>query len=653
MNRAFLESYNRELAILYERTREFAEEYPGIAERLGGLTQEKLDPGLAGLLEGAAFMAARVQLKLDAEFSTFTEAMLEQLLPNYLAPTPAAMLVQAMPDFSEPDLVKGTTYPAGAYLDATYVEREERFTCRFRLSAPLTLWPLVIDKASYLTSPASLQGLGLDVRPETSAGLRLRFYRRTDNEARDPDAPLKPGEKPALVEDITCDKLPVHLVGGRADMVSLYEQVLANRVRITLRYLDRRGDPVFLPCPPDMIEQVGFDPSERMFPEDDRLFDGFAILREYFILPQKFIGFRLTGLRKLLERVPAPAFDLLIELNNAVPRLGAVVSAENFRLYTTPAVNLFEEQCSRILPAENRSEYLVRPDVSPAANYEVHRLVEVNAHYEGVKQKVRVHRLYDLPEKDIRPKDALYYTFRRRPRRLTEQERRFGFGGSYVGEEIFLSLYEPGGLDEDRRANRLSAVAMCSNRHLTEQLPIGQSEVDFRLVDDITVALACISGPTPPRPSVMQLNRNDARTGPHGEVMWRLINALSLNHLGLRDRAPDDPAGGLREVLSLFADGSDSITERQLRGMTSVSSRPITRSLRRPDGYHAARGIEVSLKFDERAFEGSGIALLGAVLDRFFADYTTINSFTETVLVSETRGEVLRFPPRSGTGPLL
>ena len=59
------------------------------------------------------------------------------------------------------------------------------------------------------------------------------------------------------------------------------------------------------------------------------------------------------------------------------------------------------------------------------------------------------------------------------------------------------------------------------------------------------------------------------------------------------------------------------------------------------------------LQFDERAFEGGGIALLGAVLDRFFADYTTINSFTETVLVSEQRGEVMRFPPRSGTGPLL
>ena len=61
----------------------------------------------------------------------------------------------------------------------------------------------------------------------------------------------------------------------------------------------------------------------------------------------------------------------------------------------------------------------------------------------------------------------------------------------------------------------------------------------------------------------------------------------------------------------------------------------------------------MTLTFDEAAFEGTGIALIGAVLDRFLADYTHINSFTETVIRSERRGEVMRWPPRSGTGPLL
>src|SRR5690606_21324200 len=52
MNREFLDYYNRELKFLYERSKEFAEEFPGVAERLGGLIEDKMDPGLAGLLEG-------------------------------------------------------------------------------------------------------------------------------------------------------------------------------------------------------------------------------------------------------------------------------------------------------------------------------------------------------------------------------------------------------------------------------------------------------------------------------------------------------------------------------------------------------------------------------------------------------------------------
>ncbi|MBM7068825.1 type VI secretion system baseplate subunit TssF [Actibacterium sp. 188UL27-1] len=653
MKKEFLEAYNQELALLYERSREFAEEYPGIAERLGGLTEDKLDPGLAGLLEGSAFLAARVQLKLQSEFSTFTRALLDQLLPNYLAPTPAAMIVQATPDYSEKDLAKGEKFPAGAYLDATYVEREQRVSARFRLSAPLTLWPFDIDRAAYLPSPGPIQSLGIEVSPETSAGLRLRLFRRTTNEAADPEAKPKKGEKPLQVNEVRCDELPIHLTGNTADMIMLYEQLFSNTNRVTLRYLDRRGDPVFLRCPPDFIQQIGFDQPESLYPEDDRVFQGFSLLRDFYTLPQKFLGFRLTGLQALLKQIPSPMFDVIIEFDTAQPKLAPLITPDNIRLYAAPAINLFEERCSRVRPDPKFNEFIVVPDSSPAVNYELHRIIDVKAHYPGVRKKVQVHPLYSLPDGEVRPQDALYFTTRHRPRRLTEKERRFGFGGSYVGTETYMSLFEPAGLDDEERVQRLQVVALCSNRHLVTQLPIGQSEVDFRLTDDVTVALRCISGPTAPRESIAEMERADPRLGHHGEVLWRLVNLLSFNHLGLKDRHPTDPAGGLREILSLFSDQSDSVTERQLRGINGIASRPITRSLRRDDGFHAARGTEVKLTFDERAFEGSGIMLLGAVLDRFFADYTHINSFTETVLISEQRGEVMRFPPRSGTGPLL
>src|SRR3954468_12004242 len=94
MNREFLDLYNTELQLLNEQARQFAEEYPGVAERLGGILEDRVDPLVGVLLEGAAFLAARVQLKLKHEFPEFTENLLEQLVPHYLAPTPSMMLVK-------------------------------------------------------------------------------------------------------------------------------------------------------------------------------------------------------------------------------------------------------------------------------------------------------------------------------------------------------------------------------------------------------------------------------------------------------------------------------------------------------------------------------------------------------------------------------
>src|ERR1700750_1933806 len=101
MNREFLDLYNTELQLLNEHARQFADEYPGIAERLGGILDDRIDPLIGGLLEGAAFLAARVQLKLKHEFPEFTSNLLDQLVPHYQAPTPSMVLVKVSPTFAD------------------------------------------------------------------------------------------------------------------------------------------------------------------------------------------------------------------------------------------------------------------------------------------------------------------------------------------------------------------------------------------------------------------------------------------------------------------------------------------------------------------------------------------------------------------------
>ncbi len=137
-------------------------------------------------------------------------------------------------------------------------------------------------------------------------------------------------------------------------------------------------------------------------------------------------------------------------------------------------------------------------------------------------------------------------------------------------------------------------------------------------------------------------------TASTGEIAWRLINMLSLNHLGLVDRGPEEGAVALRETLMLFADLSDGATERRIRGVRSLRARPIVRRIRTAQGAAAARGLELTVLIDDKAFEGSGAFLMGAALDRFFAEYVAINHFTQTVVRTTERGEIMRWPPRLG-----
>src|SRR3954471_12485795 len=179
MDREFLDLYNRELQLLYEQAGEFAEEYPGIAERLGALVAERTDPMITGLLEGAAFLAARVQLKLKHELPEFTSNLLEQLVPNYLAPTPSAMLVAAGSPYADPALRDGKKIARGAYFDATYRERERSLACRFRLCRDIVLWPFDVTGAEYFSTAGTLQALGIPIGSDVIAGLRLSLTHRS------------------------------------------------------------------------------------------------------------------------------------------------------------------------------------------------------------------------------------------------------------------------------------------------------------------------------------------------------------------------------------------------------------------------------------------------------------------------------------------
>jgi type VI secretion system protein ImpG len=649
MNREFLDLYNVELQLLNERARQFAEEYPGIAERLGGLLDDRMDPLIGGLLEGAAFLAARVQLKLKHEFPEFTENLLEQLVPHYLAPTPSMMIVKANPVFGDPALREGRAIPRGSYLDASFRQLDRQIACRYRLCDDITIWPFELVGAEYYSSPAPMQALGVSVGNEVLAGLRITLTHRSTARPEDEPSEAEAQKKPELmIAACKTSQLPLYFAGAEADSVALYEQLFAHCRGIYFRYLDHFGDPVVSKAGSECLQQVGFDADDALFPVDHRVFEGFDLLREYFAFPRKFLGCRLTGIDALLSRIQARTVDIVFAFDELNTRLAAAVRPQTFSLYAAPAINLFEKTADRIHLKPSQHEYHVVPDRSHYLDYEPHRVLEVYAHYSGGRDKVPVRSLYATSLQDSTFTSETNFSIRRLPRRRTVEEKRTGMASDYTGTDMFISLSEIGGIDDQEAIAELSVRTLCSNRHLTEHLPIGVGGADFRLVDDFTLELACVAGPTPPREPIIRQLRSRSETAHTGTVTWRLVNLLSTNHLGLVNRGAGRNAEAVRETLSVFAEMTDSTIERRIRGIRHVDSRPIVRRLRQRSGVGVARGVEITVTIDEKAFEGTGIFLLGAVLDRFFAEYSGFNHFTQTVIRSVDRGEIMQWPPRMG-----
>jgi type VI secretion system protein ImpG len=148
--------------------------------------------------------------------------------------------------------------------------------------------------------------------------------------------------------------------------------------------------------------------------------------------------------------------------------------------------------------------------------------------------------------------------------------------------------------------------------------------------------------PTRPHPTLAQ-----------GDTAWRLISHLSLNYLSVAGTGKGNSAEALRELIGLYAPLGDRVTEKQLEGVVSVTSRPIVRRMSDEVLSTALRGLEITVGFDESFFEGTSVYVLGAVLERFLRRHATINSFTETVLTTQNRGEIARWRPEKGLGRMI
>ena len=612
MSDNLLPYYDRELNAIRSLATEFAAANPKIAGRLRLSADTVDDPAVARLLEGVAFLAARVHHRLDDEFPELTDALLGTLYPHYLAPVPSATILQ----FMAPDDAAGpATVEVGRLVDTEPVRGEP---CRFRTTAPATIWPVTIEAARLsglpLAAPANPQAVGRDgARATAVLRLTLRCNAATMN-----------------FTELGLDRLRLFLRAAPNISLPLYELLCEHVLSVALA--DGPNDPAPTLLPAACVRPAGFDPTEALLPWPARSFSGFRLLTEYFAFPEKFMFIDLDGLEARTMVATGQRMDVFIYLRRSVPELERVVDAECFALGCAPAINLFKHRCDPIAVDGHTTDYRVEPDRRRPGAMEV-----------WMVERVRE----NLPDSTQRPFAPLY--------RLSAglaglaDETPGGFysisrksSATMSGTDTYLGLYDPQFDPQQPGTSVLSVDATCSNRDLPSELAFGGGHPRISLVDGMASVrvVHCLIAPTPP------LRRTLRERG-----FWQLVSHLSLGHLSLVGGA--EGAQALQEVLRLYDLRGTAETEAAIEGLVGVSSRAGVARVPGAMLGSFCRGIDVTLEFDARRWKG-GLYLLASVLDRFLALHATVNGFVRTGVVLRGRpGMAAQWPARAGAQELL
>ncbi|SEL36038.1 type VI secretion system protein ImpG [Roseateles sp. YR242] len=635
MDPRLLRLYSDELAHLREVGGEFAREFPKIAGRLGMEGTEVADPYVERLLEGFAFLSARVQLKLDAEHPRLISHLLESIYPNFLAPVPSMMVARFSVDTTDPNLGKGYPVPRDSVLQSG-LPRGQDTRCEFRTAHDVTLWPLELVNVQYFNHAPDLPVNRLPGAAGYRGGLRLRI--RTGG-----GLPLR---------QLRMDRLQLYISAPDDVAFRLHELVLGTALGsfVTGEGVDA-GNLSAQWRDDTSVRPVGFEADQALLPDTQRVFSGCRLLQEAAAMPRRFLFFDITGLADRLARVDGQEADIVVFFNRADGGLEAMVDAQSLALHCTPAINLFPKRLDRIQLGPGNWEYHVVPDRTRPMDFEVHSLQSVIGYGAGQVGQQTFRPLYATYH-ELSTEGAGYYAARREPRLLSSRQKEQGPRTAYIGEEVFLSLVDPRHAPYREDIRQLSVSALVTNRDLPTLLPHNGSGG--------TGGSSGTGGNAGSGPSAWRLDaagpvlRVDALHGPTrpvsrqpvGDAGWSLVSLLTMQQLPFADEPPAQAASTLRRMLTLYGPPGDAAWQRQVEGVRHVSAKSVVRRLPFSGPLSFGCGTEIDLELDELAFQGHSAYLFGSVLEYYFARHSAINSFTQLRLRSTQRGELRRWPVR-------
>lgn len=363
-----LDHYNEELRYLRQGGASFARENPQVAARLGLHADKVTDPFVEQLLEGLAFLTARIHARMDREGAEFARQALARLAPAFCQIVPSITSFSFRPDLTSPDAQRSRCIERGSIVHAQLPGRNR--PVQFSTIRPVHLLPLRVAAAECALSTHGLPNTVASNLQSMRAVVRIRF----DVEGNSTLADLHRGTAQAP----GVSRPPISLTfGGDAPLAyETHRTLLSQAEQVYLLAHDGRLDHV-----------VALGPTALRMPanagwlnEELGGLQGVQALREYFAQPHAFLSVDLHGTESIQQRCPtARSFELIVGLKGEPQRLLGRLVPSMIHLFATPVVNLYERRLDPLAYDPGVTSHWIPVDRMRPCDHHLYALSTVDA----------------------------------------------------------------------------------------------------------------------------------------------------------------------------------------------------------------------------------------------------------------------------------
>lgn len=560
-----IESYQTELQALKENAREFAKKYPALAPHLAGSSS---DPDVERILQGTAYLSAGIQDRLDTDFPEFAQSILRLVAPDYLKEIPATTIIEFKPRNILNNVV---TIKPKSKVDT---QKIQGVSCRFQTCTSVDVHPLVIN-AVELNQFGGYSELDIIINNTSLSN-----------------------------SDVFLSELPLHLSGDYVNASQLYYLLTNKLVSVSIVSGSQTQN-----LTDAQVSPLGIRDDFTLLESNKTQLNSYRRLQEYFINKYKFLFLKVTGFDS--QKALPKAFKLRFRINTNTDN--TQVNINSFKLFCSPAINLFDTTADPIPLDHKQSDLTLKPVRNINNQYTIYSILDVQGQNRRSSEKTK-YLDFSLAAKQQNTQ-PVYELIQK--------------SSDGAKAQSVLRVNFPEGKELPTR-EVLTANIRCSNGPLTQMLKVGDVNINTPDVPDLVSFsnISAVSEYIPPQTD--------------GRILWNLLAHLTVNYLPLANLE------NLKVLLNLYnptsqADAKErAANEKRIESLLSLSVNPTEMLLR---GY-LVRGQHITLTVDGSGFASMGdMYLFGELLNNLYTQFTDVNSYTKFSLINDNTGEALLWQP--------